>query len=531
MSDVVGGGAAGRGAAWPEVLAAALVGTQRTGGDAEALLDTVAGHALRRRAGTALVPGVPLPAPAPADPAGFVGPDAVALVDALLATDSATRDAVPVRDMAGRLELLAEWLGAAAGRRVPPELVPALLDVGRRHHHLRPVLAEVAGPLAHWLAAQRPDWGYAAAGRPAQSTVDGPEVWELGSIGRRGGYLHRLRQRDPAQARKLLEATWDAETPDDRAVLLSALKTGLSLDDEPLLERALDDRRRQVRVVAADLLGRLPDSAYGRRMAARALACVDLDTAGPTGSRTGPDSGTGTGPDGGTGPIGIEPPATCDRPMRRDGIAPRPPAGTGERAWWLEEILARAPLSVWPAPARFLARPVSEAWAVTVRRGLARAAAAQHDIAWALALVDPLTAGVVTDGQPDDRLLLKALYDVLPAQELAARAAAALDRGLVGAMAVELEHVLALCPRPWPPAVAEAVLGALEAHLGNRGAGWRAASLCELAALRLPADLAPRVAALAERVRAVRPNDPGVAFIERFAATVRFRKDMLEELA
>jgi Family of unknown function (DUF5691) len=498
-------------APWPDVLASALVGTQRTGGDAEALLDTVAAHALRRRAGVALVPGVPLPAPAPADPAGVVGPDAVARVDALLATDSAARDAVPVRDMAGRLDLLAEWLAAAAGRRIPPELVPALLDAGRRHHHLRPVLAEVAGPLAHWLAAQRPDWGWASAGGPASSTVDGPEVWELGSIGRRGGYLHRLRQRDPARARQLLESGWDTESPDDRAVLLSALKTGLTLDDEPLLERALDDRRRQVRVVAADLLGRLPDSAYGKRMAARARACVDLEGDG--------------------GPIGIEPPGACDRAMRRDGIASKPPAGTGERAWWLEEILARAPLPVWPAPAGFLARPVSDEWAVTVRRGLARAAAAQRDVAWALALVDPLIVDVATDGQPDDRLLLKALYDVLPPEELAARATASLDRGLVGAMAVELEHVLALCPRPWPPAVAEAVVAALEDHLANRGSGWRAAPLCELAALRLPADFAPRAAALVERVRAVRPGDPGVAFIERFAATLRFRRDMLEELA
>jgi hypothetical protein len=217
--------------------------------------------------------------------------------------------------------------------------------------------------------------------------------------------------------------------------------------------------------------------------------------------------------------------------MRRDGIVPRPPAGTGERAWWLEEILARTPLSVWPGPAGFLAREVSEAWAATVRRGLARAAAAQRDGAWALALVDPLTADVASHGHPDDRLLLRALYDVLPTDELTARASAALRRGLADAMAVGIEHVLSLCPRPWPPAVAEAVFDALDDQLGHRGAGWRAAGLCELAALRLPADLAPRAVALVDRLRTVRPNDSGVAFIERFAATLRFRNDMLEELA
>ena len=39
--------------------------------------------------------------------------------------------------------------------------------------------------------------------------------------------------------------------------------------------------------------------------------------------------------------VTVNPPSECDKRMRRDGIAMKPPAGTGERAWWLEEILAR----------------------------------------------------------------------------------------------------------------------------------------------------------------------------------------------
>ncbi|OLB65566.1 MAG: hypothetical protein AUI10_06210 [Actinobacteria bacterium 13_2_20CM_2_72_6] len=497
---------------WPEVLAAALVGTARSGGQAEALLDAAAAQALRRRAGVALVPGASVPAAAPPDGVPMVGPDAAARVDTLLALDSAARDATPVRDMEGRLELLAEWLAAAAAahRRLPPELLPALLETARRHRALRPLVGPVAGPLAGWLATQRADWSYAASTPPTESTVDDVDAWELGAIAGRVAYLGRLRRHDPARARELLETAWDDEAPDDRAALLGALETGLSGADEPLLERALDDRRRQVRTVALDLLARLPGSAYGRRMAARAAECVDL---------------------AGSGPIAIVPPAACDRSMRRDGIVARPPAGTGERAWWLEEILAYTPLSGWPPPAEFLGREVSEAWSATVRRGLARAAAAQRHGAWAVALVDPLTADVAAHGHPDDRLLLRALYDVLPVDELTARAGATLDRGLADAMAVGVEHVLALCPKPWPPAVADAVFRALAEQLSQRGAGWRAAGLCELAALRLAPDVAPRGVALVERLRAIRPNDPGVAFVERFAATLRYRLDMLEELA
>ncbi len=477
------------------MLASALVGTARRGGEAESLLDTAAAQALRRRAGVALVHSAQPPPPAPVDDAPPAGPDAAARVDALLAVDSVARHAIPARDTASRLDLLAEWLSAAAaaGRRLPAELVPALLEVGRRQPGLRPLIAQVAGPLAGWLAAQHADWLYAAANQRTESTVDDPGAWELGPMGNRVAYLRR--------------------------------DTGLSADDDPLLERALDDRRRQVRAVALDLLAGLPDSAYARRMSARAVACVRLH---------GPHR------------IEVHPPAECDASMRRDGIAPRPPAGTGERAWWLEEILARTPLHVWPEPRAFLARRVSEAWVATVYRGLARAAAAQRHAAWASALADPMTEDVAARGHPDDRLLLEALYDVLPPDDLAGRTTAALRRGLAGATAIGVEHVLALCPRPWSPAIAEAVLAGLAEQLGRQGAAWRITGLCELAALRLPADLAPRAAELAERLR---PNDPGAAaqredrssrgpqsqagypVVNRFAATLRFRHEMLKELA
>jgi hypothetical protein len=388
--------------------------------------------------------------------------------------------------------------------------VPALLDAGRRHHGLRPLIASAAGPLAGWLATQRADWAYAApAGRP-EATVDDPQAWELGSLARRVAFLRRLRRHDPTRARELLDAAWTTEAPDDRAHLLGALAIGLATADEPLLERALDDRRKQVRDVALELLGRLPDSAYAARMTARAAACVQ-----PVGERS----------------LVIEPPAACDRAMRRDGIAPRPPAGTGERAWWLEEILARTPLCAWPSPAELLARRVGGEWAATLRRGLARAAATQGVGAWASALVDLLAAEVAAAGRPDDRLLLEALYNALPVTDLATRAAGALSRGLAAARDVGVEQVLALCPRPWPPAVAEAVMSALEDYLGERGAAWRVAALCETAALRLPAGLAPRAVALARELRAARQNDPGVALVERFALTLRYRHDMLRELA
>ncbi|HKT06183.1 MAG TPA: hypothetical protein VJT31_42300, partial [Rugosimonospora sp.] len=107
------------------------------------------------------------------------------------------------------------------------------------------------------------------------------------------------------------------------------------------------------------------------------------------------------------------------------------------------------------------------------------------------------------------------------------RATAALARGLGG---TGVEQVLARCPRPWPDAVAGAVLTALDQRISRHGADWRIAAVCELAALRLPAALAPDVVEHVSRWRALRPTDPGITIVERLAATVRYRCDMIEEL-
>jgi hypothetical protein len=513
---------------WGDVLATALVGTQRrplppgvAGSDpgggagpdpAEALLAAAGMLTLYRRAGFRARTGLVVPAPA-ADDSGIalVSWSAAARAADLLSVDAVgygTSNAVPVRDADGRLELLAEWLGAIGDRRVPGELLPALLEVGRRHRALRPLVAAAGGPRAVWLAAQRPEWGFLDAA-PIDVPAHDQQAWELGTIGRRVGILTAVRRGGPEgqrRGREMLAAVWATETPDDRAALLGALATGLSPADEPQLEAALDDRRKEVRIAALDLLALLPDSAYAQRMIERSTAC--LRVAG--------------------GRIQVVPPTACDRGMRRDGIAPRPPAGVGERAWWLEELLTRTPLRVWGEPEEFLARPVTAEWAAVVRRGLARAAAGQRDSRWATALTGRLTEEVAAGGRPDDRLLLEALYDALPSDALAAIAVEVLRRGLAGAAAVGVEHVLELCPRPWPPALVEAVFAALDDLGGRRSAGWRLAGLCELAALRLPADAATRAAALAAGLSS---DDPMSSIVGRFADTLRFRQDMLEELA
>jgi len=151
-----------------------------------------------------------------------------------------------------------------------------------------------------------------------QSSVLSTE-WETGSRPARLLLLAELRGSAPALARSLLESTWATERADDRAAFLATLARGLSIDDQPLLESALDDRSKEVRRAAAELLTSLPDSRRAQRMLARALpllAWVPAEKPRMLGLRQRQPA-----------KLEIVLPDVCDQPMIRDGIEPKPPAG------------------------------------------------------------------------------------------------------------------------------------------------------------------------------------------------------------
>jgi len=495
---------------WEELLSTALVGTERrpvpelpgegalgaalgrTGG----VLDAAAVLTAYRRAGARPVTGIDTPEPAPAETQPVVSPLAAQRIGWLLSGDGS-------RTESERTALVDEWLtlAAARGYRVPPELLPDLLDAGRRRASLRPLLAAVGGRRGEWLAGCRPDWAY-LRGEAAPTDSTSLADWEEGTPGRRLAYLTDLRRRDPAAARDLLAGTWAFEEPLERSRLLGVLADRLSADDEEFCESALDDRRKEVREVAADLLVRLPDSAYAARMAARASACVHLG--GPA--------------------VTVSPPAECDRAMRRDGIRARPPAGIGERTWWLEEVLSRTPLSTWPDD--LFDRRIADDWDGVLARALARAAATYRDAAWAARLLDrlgPLTRG---NRRPDDELLIWSLYEALPVAELYRQAVRALREEPTKA-----DRLLELCPGPWPPDLAEAVLTAAEWLARHGRHPYRIAELCRIATVPMPTTFDFRVAATAAALRAEYPDSPAVNPLFSLAETLRFRHQMHEELS
>jgi hypothetical protein len=315
---------------WHEAVKVALVGTARQ--ERPNLLSEAAELAVAVRAGDL--------------PAGRVEPPVSAPPEALArATAAQTRELEIL--LIGEPALLPEWLAlcAAAGRRADERLLPELLERGRLDRDLRPALLAVLGARGRWLAAREPAWRWAV---PAD-----PSWWETGDRAQQLTFLVELRARDSGAGRALVERRFAEAGPEERAELVAALKVGLADADEPFLEAALDDRRKEVRLAAARLLYVLPRSRLAGRMAERARPLV--------------------------------PPDELDAAALRDGIEPTPPRGEGARAFWLRQIVSAAPLQGSPAAA--LARVARSEWRDTLILAWALAAARQRDPVWAEALL------------------------------------------------------------------------------------------------------------------------------------------------
>ena len=404
-------------------------------------------------------------------------------------------------------ELLAQWLelAAAYGGHVPAETLPALLDAGRRNGAIRPSLGRVAGRRGTWLADMRTDWRWLLDEAPASVAAD----WETGSSGERLAYLSELRRTDPAAGLALLAATWPAESSDDRARFLAALSVGLSTADDEFLDRALDDRRKEVREAALELLRRLPGSALGERMTERVLRAVRVER------RT-----------FGRDRLVVEPPADLDQGLRRDGVGATPARGIGVGAWLLEEIVAGTPLDIWTprfgrTPEVVIDLAGGHDWESPLLHGWAKAAIAQQHTGWAEALV-------TNDSRKNAAGLREAvrwdLHLVLPPAELARIAADFLRREDHLA-----NRLLAVHQGDWPDELSIAVIETIARRARTDRHSWQLSELCRSAAMAMPPRYAPHLAQLAAQLDQ-EPADPSrVRPVAELARTLTFRHEMHQE--
>jgi uncharacterized protein DUF5691 len=266
------------------------------------------------------------------------------------------------------LDLLAEWLAAAGGLRLPPQLLPTLLDQARRggpaDSDLPRLAAEAGGPRARWLAGLNPDWQFVLAEAPT-----GDEAWRLGTAGQRRAYLTALRAGDPGAARELIAGSWASAGATERVMFLKVMRRGLSLADEPFLEAASHDGTAPVQTMAADVLIALPESAVSQRIAEVAVRRLRLQHDG-RGAR-----------------LVFVPPGAPDAAMQRDGL-------TGGLTF---QVVARAPLRTWTqefglTAAQIVALPAGE-WAPSLFIAWSRAALWQRDHEWIAALIGQALTG------------------------------------------------------------------------------------------------------------------------------------------
>lgn len=263
---------------------------------------------------------------------------------------------------------------ATAGQRAPDRLLPYILDRGARIHRMRPQLLPVLGERGRWLGAVNPAWRYAAVDVRAAASLRA--AWESDPPGR-AALAITLRRDDPDAARRLIETTWRSEPEAMRREMLGVLEIGLSMSDEPFLERALDDRDAQVRRKAADLLGSLPGSRLVARLTSAAGAFLVLkdDALAPSF------------------------PGTITEAMMRDGVTrfEAPGRSTSPRtgADWSRMVIQIAgviPLTHWEErfglePAAIIAAGQKGKWPRTLLTAFATAALRQNDLRWVDALL------------------------------------------------------------------------------------------------------------------------------------------------
>jgi uncharacterized protein DUF5691 len=400
-------------------------------------------------------------------------------------------------------EHLPEWLAASAsvGLRAPEELLPQLLELGRMREWLREEIAPVLGARGRWLQAQNASWDFA---------VDGLDetLWETGRLDQRIMFLGALRKRDAARARELLTSNWEKESPKDRSGLLLMFKKGLSLDDEAFLELALDDKRKEVRQAAADLLASLPGSALSNRMFERARPLLTFKL-----SRLRRRE------------IEIRLPEKCDKAMQRDGVEPKPALrGVGEKAWWLQQMLGLIPPKVWSQESGWKAGELIEAankseWKDVLLDGWSAAAARSRDAEWADALLV----------ETFEKMDAARLFDVLPPARQESFIIELLRKHPSLHTTKPAYKFIRSCRRQWGEALSRAVIDRLLRNPATAGSDnvWWPIFTNDIGCSLDPALIPETISRFTETTKPPAQRAPAV---EQFLNFIQFRHEMLKEI-
>ena len=405
--------------------------------------------------------------------------------------------------------LISEWLELArgAGKRAPYRLLPGLLDYAASHKTFRRSIIQVAGARGDWLMGQNARWKF-----EVEAGEDPGSVWSTGTRDHRLAALRRAREADPAAGLELIRSTWKEDSAEDRSSFVTAILPSLGAEDEAFLESCLDDRSKQVRGAAADVLARLPQSAYVQRMTGRADPLLRFTAAKKSGLLRKPTPAK----------VEIELPADqFASDWARDGIAEKPEGKLGRRQWWLQRFVAAVPLrhwsTIWNATPDECIAALTGDFADVVLSAWHQAALRHPDPAWITALLlaarngrGPMTLELLNHLPPDARRDVAA--DILESPQATLQVMALLLRTVNG---------------PIDRRATRAIVDQIERHIEQQSAGYvyLIAPVLQSAALRVIPDLYDELADCCAGAR----WESNRKALDEFLQTFQIRRDLHRE--
>lgn len=414
-------------------------------------------------------------------------------------------------------ELIPQWLAFAQenGRTLPAHWLPVVLDA--LPPALRNEYSPVLGAAAQWLAQRNPKWSVrSAAQEPSE------ERWNTGTLEERRAELKTLRAVDPSRARTWVQSTWATDPPEAREEFLGILLAGLSLEDEAFLESALDDKRKGVRLAAAECLARLPSSAHARRNLERLEPLVTLEgqKSGLLGKLR-------------KRKLELQLPESLDKPSLRDGIEAKPPAQRklGERAFWLMQMIAIVPPAYWTRrfecdAATFIEAALATDYAADLLSALSAAIARHPDHEW-LAALNVAWLSSSSDSQVTAQSLAALLLVATPEERV----------DLVKAQLRELGtrrfdiafSVLTMIDVRWTPDITQLALNGLSAAIGvDARQGSHARNSLDVWARRC--DIETARGAVLRLLENCTESSPWRHALEQMNDIIEFRETMYKEL-
>ncbi len=152
---------------------------------------------------------------------------------------------------------------------LPPEILPDLLDQSLTSPELWSKLKHSIGKRGEWLIQQNEDWH-----RLITQTI--PANWDEASNDDRLRILSKVRKEVPGRAIDMVREAWPQESVNQRIKFLKVLETVKDKELESYMETLLDDRRKEVRRTAVQVLAKMPDSALSNRIFDRLKSLMSI---------------------------------------------------------------------------------------------------------------------------------------------------------------------------------------------------------------------------------------------------------------